>query len=165
MVDSLLGEEHDAVFDGIELLVSECFLLEVVYEIDAELLCVFLEFGVKSQDVVGSISCPDGVALGVGVGEFLYSLRQFEIDGSEGYLFPHVLEVDFPFVIVELFAHFLYLAVNLLAIKIYVSSRQLPIQLIIELLLQPALEHIKQMSYLSLIFNHHLVDSFCEFPQ
>lgn len=75
MVDSLLGEEHDAVFDGIELLVGECFLLEVVDEVAAELLSVFLEFGVKSQDVVGPISCPDGVALSVGVGEFLYSLR------------------------------------------------------------------------------------------
>lgn len=80
------------------------------------------------------------------------------------YLLPHVLEVYLPLIVLKLCAHFLYLLINLSAIEVHLLSAQLSVQLVIKLLLQPGLKHIKQVADLPFILNYDLIDPLSEFP-
>ncbi len=118
----------------------------------------------EGENVGGLVGRPDSGVVNKGLGEGVDALREFVVDGSMRYFFPHVLEVNLPLIILKLSTDLFDLLVDLLAIKVNIFSIQLPIKLIIELFFEPGFEHIKQVTNLSFIPHHNLIDPLCEFP-
>lgn len=73
----------------------------------------------ESQNVGCLIPSPYRSALHEPLGQLLNPLWQFLVDGPVRDLFPHVLKIDFPLIVLELCAYFLNFLIDLLAVKVY----------------------------------------------
>jgi hypothetical protein len=155
---------HNLVLNLVKGLIDYVFLLKVVEHIAAKLTALFLEFPVKGKDVGGLITGPNGGVIDKGFGEGVDALWEFLVDGAMGDFFPHVFEVDFPLIILELGADFFNFLVNLFAIKVNLLAIELSIELIIKFLFKPGLKHIEQVTNLSLKPDNNLVDALSELP-
>ena len=111
----------------VKILVCYHLFFKIVYHIRTKLFTLFLEFPVKRQNVRGLVTGPYGGSTNVSFGNLFNAFRKFLIDCSIWNLFPHILEVNFPFIILEFLTYFFDFLVYSLTIKINCFACELTI--------------------------------------